>query len=75
MAEKQIFIKIDNYNDTVDVIELIRNKLRESRGTLQKIRQLKTEEDALIGKWNAELDEMDKRFSYITDSFAEGTGE
>ncbi len=75
MADKQIFIRIENFNDTVDVIELIRGKIRESRGILQKVKQLNAQEDDLISKWNNELDEVERRFSYVTDSFSETTGE
>lgn len=71
MAEKQIFIKIENFNDTVDVIELIKNKVRESRSILQKVKMMKGQEEELLSRWNAELDEIEKRFSYVTESFAE----
>ncbi len=71
MAEKQIFIKIENFNDTVDVIELIKNKVRESRSILQKIKMMKGQEEELLSRWNGELDEIEKRFSYVTESFAE----
>lgn len=74
MAEKQIFIKIENFNDTVDVIELIKGKVKESKTLLQKMKMIKTQEEELMNRWAGELDEIEKRFSYVTDSFSE-TGE
>jgi hypothetical protein len=71
MAEKQIFIKIEKYNDAIDVIELVKNKIKESKILLQKIKQLKSQEDSMIEKWSSELNEMEKKIAQVSEVFSE----
>ena len=42
----QIFVKIDDYKDVLEIMNMIRNKLGEAKTTLEDINKLKNEEDA-----------------------------
>jgi hypothetical protein len=62
---KPIFIKIDEYEDIKDILQLIRNKIGEAKDTLGKLHQLKFEEDTELEAWKAEIDEIEKRIGSI----------
>ena len=63
--EVPVFIKIDDYKDVIDVMELIKNKILEANGVLEKIRRLKAEEDAELELWNSNLEDIERKISYI----------
>ena len=47
MTEKdenmQVFVKIDDYKDVLDIMNMIKNKLSEAKITLEEINKLKNE--------------------------------
>ena len=63
--EVPVFIKIDDYKDVIDVMELIKNKIVEANGVLEKVRRLKAEEDAELELWNSNLEDIERKISYI----------
>ncbi len=63
--EVPVFIKVDDYKDVIDVMELIKNKIMEANGVLEKIRRLKAEEDAELELWNSNLEDIERKISYI----------
>ncbi len=63
--EVPVFIKIDDYKDVIDVMELIKNKIIEANGVLEKVRRLKAEEDAELELWNSNLEDIERKISYI----------
>jgi chromosome segregation ATPase len=63
--ESPIFVRIDEYKDFLDVIELIKGKIAEAKTTLQKINELKNSEDTEIEVWTNELEEINRKISLI----------
>ncbi len=63
--ELPVFIKVEDYKDVIDVMELIKNKILEANGVLEKIRKLKAEEDAELELWNTNLEDIERKISYI----------
>jgi hypothetical protein len=63
--ESPIFVRIDEYKDFLDVIELIKGKITEAKTTLTKINELKNSEDAEIEVWTNELEEINRKISLI----------
>ena len=63
--ELPVFIKVEDYKDVIDVMELVKNKILEANGVLEKIRKLKAEEDAELELWNANLEDIERKISYI----------
>jgi len=41
MSEMPVFVKIDEYKDVLDVIDLIRNKVDQAKDIMGKINELK----------------------------------
>jgi len=73
MEEKKadIFIKIDEYKEVLDVLELLKHKISQARAILRKINELKNQEDAEIEDWSTSLDDIEKKISFIDKSLLE----
>ncbi|MGM5487385.1 MAG: hypothetical protein ACQESG_00385 [Nanobdellota archaeon] len=67
MAQKDapVFVKIDEYKDVLDVIELVKAKIKESKTTLARINELKNTEDTEIETWTNELDEVERKIEFV----------
>jgi hypothetical protein len=48
MDKMPVFVKIDEYRDVLDLIEIVRRKIEDAKATLLKIHDLKNEEDSLV---------------------------
>ena len=55
MEEKSTFIKIDRFETAMSALSAIKRKLMEAQVTLEKINEIKQEEDAAVQKWSADL--------------------
>jgi len=66
-----VFVKIDDYKDVLDVIELIRSKIAQAHSTIQKINGLKSEENAELDMWKANLNDIEQKISKIDNSLLE----
>ncbi len=66
--EAPIFIKIDEYRDVVDILALLKNKIKEGKALVARINDLKNEEDAELERWTAELDELERKVEGIDES-------
>lgn len=66
-----VFVKIDEYKDIVDIMVLMREKLRQAKFLLDKIAELKAQEDAELSTWAKELDDVEARVSSIDKSLLE----
>jgi predicted nuclease with TOPRIM domain len=67
----QIFVKIDEYRDVLDVLNLTKEKLNEAREILNTIMHLKNEEDTEIENWHSELEEIEKKISFLDKTLFE----
>ncbi len=67
MDEKQapVFVKVENYKDVLDIIDMIRGKVDQAKNTLADINELKNEEDAELDLWSSTLDEIEKKVHNI----------
>jgi len=68
MEQAPIFIKIDQYKNVLDIIEVLKAKVKEAKNQLGKIQQMKSEEDSELDEWAAELEEVEKRVEGIDRS-------
>lgn len=63
--EMPIFVKIDEYRDILDVIDLIKVKVREADAIITRINEMKKEEDLELAEWRREIGEVEKKISFI----------
>jgi len=60
-----VFIKIDEYKDILDILELSRAKIKEARKLLEKINELKNAEDTELDDWHNSISEIENRIEFI----------
>jgi len=63
----QVFIKIGEYNKILETVRLVKDKLNEARDILKRISELKIEEYNQLGKWDSNLEEIEKKISSIDE--------
>ena len=64
-GEAPVFVKIEDYKDILDVLELIKDRLNEAKRTLADINQMKNDEDEELGMWSSTLNEIEKKIEGI----------
>lgn len=69
----QVFVKIGEYKDVVAVMELIKNKLQEARNSLNKLNELRNEEERELKEWGNSLDDIEQRIGDIDKRLIEPT--
>lgn len=60
-----VFIKIENYEDILDLINLINNKVEVAKNTLNKVHDLKDQEDKKLEEWRQNLLSVEKKVKEI----------
>ncbi len=70
-GEMPVFVKIEEYKDVLDVIELIKDKLAQANNLLGRINELKNEEDSELERWKSNLEEIERKIDDIDNSLLE----
>jgi hypothetical protein len=65
MGEAPVFVKIEDYKDIIDVLDLIKDRLAEAKRTLADINELKNDEDAELELWSSTLNGIEKKIEDI----------
>jgi cell shape-determining protein MreC len=65
MPEMPIYVRIEEYKDVLDVINMLKNKLKEAKESLNRINELKNEEDTELEKWESGLDAVQRKVEFI----------
>lgn len=72
MVEKMpVFIKIEEYEEVLELVKMIRRKLEDAKTTLLKVNDLKNEEDHQLEMWQNALAEVEKKIDFIDQSLNE----
>ena len=71
MPEMPVFVKIEDYKDVLDVINMVKNKIDDARKTLGKINEIKNEEDAELELWHTTLEEVERKVDFIDKTLFE----
>ena len=66
-----VFVRIEDYKDILDVINMIKNKISEAKETLGKINELKNEEDAELELWQTGIEEIERKAEFIDKTLFE----
>ena len=69
-----VFVKINEYKEIMDVLELIKGKIREAKDTINNLNDLKNKEDEEIQRWAQTFLEIEKKVSDV-DSLMVHPGE
>ena len=60
-----VFVKVDEYKEILDVLDMIKSRINEIRETLKSINELRNEEDAEITMWNNAINGIEKKIGDI----------
>lgn len=66
-----VFVRIDEYKDVLDVMNLVKSKIAEAKGTLAKLNDLKNEEDAELELWHTSLDDIERKVEFVDKALFE----
>ncbi len=61
MDNKPMFIKVEEYKEVKQMIDLLKGKLKEAKQVLGDIEELKKQEEQQTIQWRSELDEVEQR--------------
>ncbi|MEE9525278.1 MAG: hypothetical protein V3V78_01580 [Candidatus Woesearchaeota archaeon] len=73
MEEMPVYVRIEEYKDVLDVMNMIRNKIEDAKETLAKINELKNEEDAELELWHTGLEEVERKVVFVDKTLFEPT--
>ena len=60
-----VFVKVDEYKEILDVLDMIKGKMKVIRDTLGSINSLRNDEDAELAMWNNTISEIEKKIESI----------
>ena len=66
-----VFVKVDDYKEILDVLDLIKGKVSEIRHTLSDINSLQEQENAELAMWNNAIDDIEKKIDNIDKAMFE----
>ncbi len=66
-----VFVKVEDYKDVLDIIDLIRNKLDEAKSAIHHINELKSKEDAELELWYQEVADITRKVEFIDKTLFE----
>lgn len=69
-----VFVKVDEYKDVLEIMGMIKSKLEQARGILDKIIEIKAQEDNELKAWQQDLDEVEKKIALIDGTLFEPEG-
>jgi chromosome segregation ATPase len=71
MQTAPVFVKIDEYREILNMIDVLRDKVSKAQGLLDDINSLKSEEDRELSTWSSELEEIQRKIEGLSKSLFE----
>jgi hypothetical protein len=62
---KPVFVKIDEYQELLNIVDVIKANLLKTKATITTINELKKKEDDILGNWNTSIEELQKKVDDI----------
>lgn len=66
-----VFVKLDEYKDIMDIVGIMREKIGQAKFLLDKIAELKAQEDQELAAWAKELEEVEQSLGNVDKSLGE----
>lgn len=66
-----VFVRIEEYRDVLDIVNMIKNKIEEAKESLGKINELKNEEDAELELWHTGIEEIERKITFVDKTLFE----
>jgi len=71
MDKMPVFIKIDKYEDVLDLMNIVRDKVEKAKEVLVKIDDLKRKEDEKINQWRSNILDIENKLNNLNNSLFE----
>ena len=71
MKSNNVFVKVEEYDNILDMIDVFRKKLDEVKTTLNKIELLREEEQAELNTWRSNINEIKLKVDEVNKSLFE----
>ena len=66
-----VFVKFDAYKDIMDITSLMREKIKQAKFLLDRIADLKAQEDSQLASWTKELENVESSIASIDRSLSQ----
>lgn len=66
-----IFVKVDEYKDVLDILDLVKNKIHDAKTTMHEINDLKNQEDSELAIWANEIADIERKIEFIDQTMLE----
>jgi tetrahydromethanopterin S-methyltransferase subunit G len=66
-----VFVKVEEYKEVLELMQVIDRKLEDAKDTLLRINDLKNEEDHLVEQWQNGLADIEKKVEFIKHTLSE----
>ena len=60
-----IFVKVDEYKEILDVLEMVKAKIKEIKGTLDNLNSFREQEDSELQIWNSTMEDVQAKIDAI----------
>ncbi|MBW2998620.1 hypothetical protein KY321_03705 [Candidatus Woesearchaeota archaeon] len=71
MDKMPVFIKIDKYEDVLDLMNIVRDKVEKAKEVLIKIDDLKRKEDEKINQWKNNILDVESKLQNLNNNLFE----
>ena len=73
--DNAMFIRLEEYKEVLTVLNKMKNKVEDAKAMLQKLNDMKAEEDAELDIWDKTLKDIDMKIADINKTlFESGRG-
>lgn len=69
--DNQIFVKIEEYNEVLEMVKLVKEKIQKAQTTIEDISALKVEEEQELDKWNKNLETVTNNVEEIEQALSQ----
>ena len=66
-----LFVKVDEYKDVLDILDLVKNKIKDAKTTIHEINDLKNQEDNELAIWANEIADIERKVDFIDQTLME----
>ena len=66
-----VFVKVEEYKDVLNILDLVKNKIKEAKATVHEINELKNQEDTEIAIWANEIADIERKVEFIDQTLFE----
>lgn len=71
IADAEVFVKIEGYQNLASTLNLIRSKLKDISSNMDKLNAIKNKEDSEINSWNDSLGKIGQKVDEISRALSE----